>query len=98
MMRGYAETPRCRRQYLLNYFGEPYEPPCGACDTCRSGRAASVEDAPPIAIGARVHHERFGEGTVTGYEDGRLTAVYGDGYRTVLADDAMERGLLRAVD
>ena len=96
MMRGYAETPRCRRQYLLNYFGEPFEPPCGACDNCRTGRAAATEDAPPIAIGARVRHEAFGIGTVTGYEDGRLTAVYEEGgYRTVMAEEAMARGLLR---
>ena len=99
MMRGYAETPRCRRQYLLNYFGEPYEPPCGACDNCESGRSVSVDDNPPIAIGARVRHVAFGAGTVTGYEDGRLTAVYDDaGYRSVLAGDALERGLLAPED
>ena len=54
-----------------------------------------AEDDAPIPIGARVRHARFGEGTVTGYEDGRLTAVYDDGgYRAVLVDDAMERGIL----
>ena len=95
MMRGYAETPRCRRQYLLNYFGEPYEPPCNACDSCRSGRALNVDDEPPVAIGAQVLHASFGVGTVTGYEDGRLTAIYEGGYRTVLASDAMARGILR---
>lgn len=43
-----------------------------------------------------MRHERFGDGTVTGYEDGRLTAVYDEGgYRTVLAEEAMERGILR---
>jgi ATP-dependent DNA helicase RecQ len=31
---GLAEAPRCRRQTLLAYFGERYEPPCGACDLC----------------------------------------------------------------
>ena len=97
MMRAYAETSRCRRQLILNYFGEPYAPPCDACDTCRSGRAAVTEDAPPIPIGSTVEHERFGTGTVSGYEDGRLTAVHADGYRTVLVADAMERGILRPV-
>lgn len=96
MMRGYAETPRCRRQYLLNYFGEPFEPPCDACDSCRSGRPRTVEDGPPVPIGARVRHDAFGPGTVTGYEDGRLTAVYDEGgYRSVLADNALSRGILR---
>jgi ATP-dependent DNA helicase RecQ len=99
MMRAYAETSRCRRQFVLNYFGEPYEPPCDTCDNCRSGRSAQVEDEPPVAIGARVNHAEFGVGTVTGFEDGRLTAVYDEsGYRTVLADDAIERGILQVTE
>ena len=32
---GYAETTRCRRQVLLEYFGDSGEP-CGNCDTCLS--------------------------------------------------------------
>ena len=31
---GFCETTRCRRQVLLEYFGEPLEKPCGNCDTC----------------------------------------------------------------
>jgi ATP-dependent DNA helicase RecQ len=34
MMRGYAETTGCRRQFLLGYFGEQLPGPCGNCDTC----------------------------------------------------------------
>ncbi|MBL8672600.1 MAG: DNA helicase RecQ [Alphaproteobacteria bacterium] len=30
---GYCETTRCRRQVLLEYFGDRCEP-CGNCDTC----------------------------------------------------------------
>lgn len=30
----YCEAPRCRRQVLLNYFGEPATP-CGNCDVCQ---------------------------------------------------------------
>ncbi|HWE72162.1 MAG TPA: DNA helicase RecQ [Stellaceae bacterium] len=31
---GYCETPKCRRQTLLAYFGEHDHPPCGNCDNC----------------------------------------------------------------
>jgi ATP-dependent DNA helicase RecQ len=36
-MVGYCETTRCRRKYLLNYFGEEYAVEnCGLCDNCLS--------------------------------------------------------------
>ncbi len=31
---GYCETASCRRQVLLNYFGDALPQPCGNCDTC----------------------------------------------------------------
>jgi len=31
---GFCETATCRRQVLLNYFGEHRGEPCGNCDTC----------------------------------------------------------------
>jgi ATP-dependent DNA helicase RecQ len=31
---GYCETASCRRQVLLQYFGETLAEPCGNCDTC----------------------------------------------------------------
>lgn len=31
---GYCETVKCRRQVILEYFGEKDSLPCGNCDTC----------------------------------------------------------------
>ncbi len=31
---GYCETSDCRRQVMLNYFGEELKAPCDNCDTC----------------------------------------------------------------
>lgn len=33
---GFCETTECRRQVMLNYFGEHLPRPCGNCDTCLS--------------------------------------------------------------
>jgi len=44
MMRAYAETDGCRRQFLLGYFGEDLPEPCGNCDGCAA--AATSVDTP----------------------------------------------------
>ena len=51
MVRGYAETRRCRRQFLLAYLGEDDSPRCERCDNCRSGIAAE-EDAESASVEA----------------------------------------------
>ena len=45
MMRGYAETRDCRRQFLLGYFGEPHPGSCGACDICLGDGAVDLGPA-----------------------------------------------------
>lgn len=51
MMRAYAETDSCRRQFLLGYFGEELPEPCGNCDTC--AEAAAQADA----VGSKDVHD-----------------------------------------
>ena len=35
----YAESSECRRAIQLRYFGERFQPPCGACDNCTQPKA-----------------------------------------------------------
>jgi ATP-dependent DNA helicase RecQ len=52
MIRSYAETHRCRRQFLLGYFGEDLPEPCGNCDTCTEGSAVlNQHDGGTAAVG-----------------------------------------------
>jgi ATP-dependent DNA helicase RecQ len=56
-----AEAPRCRRQTLLAYFGEPSQP-CGNCDLCIEGVArfdGTVEAQKAMSAIVRTG-ERFG--------------------------------------
>jgi ATP-dependent DNA helicase RecQ len=52
-MLDYAETRRCRVQYLLEYFVEEV-PPCGKCDNCTGrNQAESDEEAEPEEVEQR---------------------------------------------
>ena len=44
----FCETKKCRRKYLLNYFGEDAPDYCGSCDTCLS-KPEDLEDCTIIA-------------------------------------------------
>ena len=95
-MRAYAEHGTCRRAFLLGYFGEAFDPPCGNCDNCDAGRGVPApREAAGFAVGERVRHPEWGEGTVQRVEDDQLTVVFDSvGYKTLLAPDVAERGLL----
>jgi ATP-dependent DNA helicase RecQ len=98
MMRSYAEHWHCRRAFLLSYFGEPYEPPCGNCDNCLAGHGVGGPSSAPFAVGARVRHEEWGEGLVQRY-DGDLVVLLFDsvGYKTLSLELVAERRLLEAL-
>src|SRR5215218_8055090 len=99
MMRAYAETDGCRRAFVLSYFGEPFEAPCGNCDNCAAGRAetAPPADEQPFSVGARVAHATFGEGVLQRYDGDSVVVLFDDvGYKSLALGLVRERGLLRA--
>ncbi|MYT03520.1 MULTISPECIES: DUF3553 domain-containing protein, partial [Streptomyces] len=99
MMLGYAETTGCRRRFLLGYFGEPYDDPCGACDMCaaRESSKSSKSGDIPFPAGTRVLHTEWGEGTVMSEEGDRITVLFESmGYRTLSLAAITGKGLLSA--
>lgn len=104
MMRRFAETEGCRRQFLLGYFGDELPEPCGNCDTCTAGTAYDTgtdttganDDAwPPDTA---VEHAEWGHGTVMSTEEDRITVFFeAAGYRTLGLADVESRGLLERV-
>ena len=104
-MQKYAETGRCRRAVLLDYFGQEQAEACGHCDNCRLGRTAEAEkekqqrdDGRPFAVGADVEHKKFGRGRVQKY-DGREVVVLFErvGSKSLVADYARENALMSEV-
>ena len=99
MVRGYAETQDCRRGFLLNYFGEPFEGRCGFCDNCDAGM--SEEEDPenvPFPLNSRVMHKTWGEGLVLRYEGDKMVILFDEvGYKTLAVDIVTEKGLLEPV-
>ena len=95
MMRGYAEADGCRRAFLLSYFGEPFEPPCGHCDNCEAGRVEDVPVDVPFPVGARVAHQQWGEGVVQRCDDDSVVVLFDDvGYKALALEVLRERPLL----
>jgi ATP-dependent DNA helicase RecQ len=65
MLLAYCEASGCRRQLLLQYFGEASEP-CGNCDACLEPRARvdSSEDARKVLAAVKATGQRYGAGHI----------------------------------
>jgi ATP-dependent DNA helicase RecQ len=100
MMRAYAETMQCRRQFLLAYFGDHLPEPCGNCDRCRDESVdAAGGGASAIAPGTPVEHREWGTGVVLDGEPDRVTVQFEEyGYRTLSVDAVEENDLLQVRD
>jgi ATP-dependent DNA helicase RecQ len=107
MMRSYAETSQCRRQFLLGYFGDEETPLCHNCDTCESGDAERYAEQreperggeEPFPVDAPVRHREWGDGRVMSIEEDRITVFFeSEGYRVLSLDAVEERDLLERTD
>jgi ATP-dependent DNA helicase RecQ len=98
MMRGYADMTDCRREYILNYFGEVYAPPCDNCDNCLAGRSVTrASSVQPFPIDSQVVHKTWGPGLVMRYAGDTMVVLFDSvGYRTLAVDLVMAEGLLAA--
>jgi ATP-dependent DNA helicase RecQ len=92
MMRAYAETDGCRRQFLLGYFGEELSEPCGNCDACADASKASdafhsadeergsdeqrAGENDPFPLQSAVIHKEWGPGLVMRHEDDVITVLF----------------------
>ncbi len=96
MMRGYAEVGDCRREYLLNYFGEEFDELCGYCDNCDRGVVVEEdEENMPFPLNSRVMHKTWGEGLVVRYEGDKMVVLFDSvGYKTLSVIIVQERELL----
>ncbi|MFJ4211016.1 RecQ family ATP-dependent DNA helicase [Paenarthrobacter sp. NPDC089675] len=110
MMRAYAETDGCRRQFLLGYFGEELPEPCGNCDACAEANQrtkAPIAEAgaldgggspsdQPFPLQSSVVHKEWGPGLVMRYEDDVITVLFEhEGYKTLSRTAVVENELLK---
>ncbi|CAL9457952.1 ATP-dependent DNA helicase RecQ [Actinosynnema sp. ALI-1.44] len=98
MVRGYAETTGCRRQFLLGYFGQQQSGRCGNCDTCDTAPDDSpAPDDAAFPANTPVRHQQWGRGVVMSTEQDRLTVLFDEvGYKTLSLAAVTEGDLLTA--
>lgn len=72
---GYCESVQCRRQILLNYFGDVLPEPCGNCDTCLVPVETFDGTVAAQKVLSCVHRtgQRFGAGHIVDVLLGKMT-------------------------
>jgi ATP-dependent DNA helicase RecQ len=97
MIRRYADHEGCRRDFILSYFGEEHESPCGNCDNCDAGKGEESNGSRPFAVGSQVEHSEWGVGDVQRYDNDQVVVLFESvGYKTLGVDLVLERELLKA--
>ena len=107
MLQKYAELHKCRREFLLNYFGEGYDEPCKNCDVCQSKplskpateKQSAEKAAFPSAVHAANPNAPFPLGARVSHREWGQGAVlrYEEDKMTVLFDEAGYKTLAVAV-
>jgi len=95
MMRAYAETAGCRRQFILGYFGEAAPDRCGFCDNCERQAAMAPRlrpKQPDFAPRSWVVHSDWGRGMVLRRERMQLVVLFDSVGEKKLALSAIRRG------
>ncbi|MFP5283987.1 MAG: RecQ family ATP-dependent DNA helicase, partial [Actinomycetes bacterium] len=96
MVRRYAESEECRRQFIRGYFGERDPELCGDCDNCRAGVAELPQHSGPYALQDAVVHEAFGPGVVMDVDEENITVLFDEvGYRTLHLPTVLAKNLLQ---
>lgn len=100
-MEEYCMTTSCLRNYILEYFGEKTEAPCGNCGNCQKEflEIDMTEDAKWVIKCILEMHERYGiaavTGTLLGSKRARLKEIGADSYSSYGALKGHSEGDLR---
>ena len=102
-MEQFATTGRCRRSFILDYFGQPDAEPCGVCDNCVTGKSTEsrekrkeADNSLPFRLGSIVDHRSLGRGQVQRYEGDKVVVLFESaGLKSIVVDFAIKNGLMK---
>src|SRR5579884_1557793 len=105
MMRRYAEANECRREFILNYFGEEFDGSDCLCDihalpSDHSKQMSNdVSASHGFGLGVRVSHDALGQGTIEHASGTEVTVLFDEvGYKTIDLRFALSHHALRRLD